>query len=83
MPMKKGIKNTATLDSPHAVPGSPGMAGGGETHQHAASGQPMVTTNQGLALGDNQNTLRAGARGPVGGLRAAREDHALRPRTHS
>ena len=50
---------------------------GGETHQRPQGDQRM-TTAQGLPLSDNQNTLRAGARGP-----ALLEDHALREKTFS
>jgi catalase len=44
---------------------------GGETHQQApemgakAEGAQMLTTNQGIRVSDNQNQLKAGARGPV------------------
>ena len=37
---------------------------GGETHQQAKDGQ-ILTTNQGLAISDNQNSLKGGARGPT------------------
>ena len=35
---------------------------GGETHQ---TSDVSLTTNQGLAISDNQNSLRAGGRGPT------------------
>ncbi|MGY6769111.1 catalase [Komagataeibacter sp. NFXK3] len=38
---------------------------GGETHQTAGGDTPVMTTQQGLAVSDDQNTLRAGARGPA------------------
>jgi catalase len=38
---------------------------GGETHQHAGDGYPSLTTQQGVVISDDQNTLRAGARGPA------------------
>ena len=38
---------------------------GGETHQIAASGDPVLTTRQGLPVADDQNTLRRGERGPA------------------
>ena len=38
---------------------------GGETHQIAASGAPVLTTNHGVAISDDQNSLRAGRRGPT------------------
>ena len=37
---------------------------GGETHQVAAEGAPRLTTQQGTVVSDDQNTLRAGERGP-------------------
>jgi catalase len=37
---------------------------GGETHQIAADGAPRLTTQQGTVVSDDQNTLRAGPRGP-------------------
>ena len=37
---------------------------GGETHQAAAEGAPRMTTQQGTVVSDDQNTLRAGERGP-------------------
>lgn len=38
---------------------------GGELHQQADSGDTLLTTNQGVPISDNQNSLKAGARGPV------------------
>ena len=47
-----------------------GIGKGGETHQripkegsHSAEGH--LTTNQGIRVSDNQNSLRSGARGPT------------------
>jgi catalase len=37
---------------------------GGETHQQADQDEVPLATNQGLAASDNQNSLRAGSRGP-------------------
>ena len=42
---------------------------GGETHQRIPksgphSGETHLTTNQGIRVSDNQNSLRSGARGP-------------------
>jgi len=42
----------------------PAKSSGGETHQ-TALGDTLLTTNQGLALSDNQNSLKAGGRGPT------------------
>ncbi|HEY1799051.1 MAG TPA: catalase [Stellaceae bacterium] len=38
---------------------------GGETHQTAGSGTDVLTTQQGTPVADDQNSLRAGARGPT------------------
>ena len=46
---------------------------GGETHQVAAEGAPRLTTQQGTVVSDDQNTLRAGERGP-----SALEDFGFR-----
>ncbi len=37
----------------------------GETHQIASGDEDVLTTNQGTAISDNQNSLKAGARGPT------------------
>jgi catalase len=39
-------------------------AAGGETHQSADGASPQLTTQQGVPVADDQNTLRAGPRGP-------------------
>ncbi len=41
------------------------LAPTGELHQPASGEHPPLTTNQGLAVADNQNSLRANARGPT------------------
>jgi catalase len=38
---------------------------GGETHQRTDADHPVLTTNHGAPIADNQNQLKAGARGPV------------------
>jgi catalase len=38
---------------------------GGETHQVAGGDVPVLTTQQGVPVADDQNTLRVGARGPT------------------
>ena len=38
---------------------------GGETHQRASESQPRLTTNHGVVVSDNQNSLRLGHRGPT------------------
>jgi catalase len=46
---------------------------GGETHQIAGEDRPSLTTQQGVVVADDQNTLRIGERGP-----AALEDFHFR-----
>jgi catalase len=48
---------------------------GGETHQ--SQGDGALTTNHGTVISDNQNSLKAGARGPV-----LLEDEILREKIH-
>jgi catalase len=51
---------------------------GGETHQMAADPSARLTTNQGLVVSDDQNSLKVGVRGPT-----ALEDFILREKiTH-
>ncbi len=38
---------------------------GGETHQQASGETPVLTTNHGVPVSDNQNSLKSGARGPT------------------
>jgi catalase len=38
---------------------------GGETHQTATDGAPVLTTQQGVPVADDQNSLKQGARGPT------------------
>jgi catalase len=41
------------------------LGAGGELHQQASNGHPQLTTNQGIPIADNQNSLRANPRGPT------------------
>ena len=41
------------------------IGSGGETHQTADATEPALTTNQGIIVADNQNSLRANPRGPT------------------
>ena len=40
-------------------------AAGGELHQFAGGEHPALTTNQGVPISDNQNSLKANPRGPT------------------
>ncbi len=45
--------------------GSTKLGASGELHQISGEGHPALTTNQGVELSDNQNSLRANSRGPT------------------
>ena len=62
-PKNKSEKNKPKKDvsANHATH----VAAGGELHQIAGAAHPALTTNQGVALSDNQNSLRANTRGPT------------------
>ena len=53
------------LEEGSAYSGEAQLAAGGELHQIAGGKHPALTTNQGVALSDNQNSLRAHPRGPT------------------
>ncbi|MFD0893748.1 catalase [Luteolibacter ambystomatis] len=55
----------ATKKTPSAPPVGASNAIPAETHQTAATNEPVLTTNQGVPVSDNQNSLKAGERGPV------------------
>jgi catalase len=65
--------NTAAAKTPARAPAKPAkipapktlIGNGGETHQQASNVATQITTNQGVPISDNQNSLKAGARGPV------------------
>ncbi len=40
-------------------------AASGEIHREGADGEPALTTNKGLVIADNQNSLKAGLGGPT------------------
>ncbi len=44
---------------------NPTRGNGGETHQRAGDGIKALTTQQGVVIADNQNSLKAGERGPT------------------
>ena len=51
----------STSPSPAAIR----TGSGGEPHQIAASDQPVLTTNHGMTISDDHNSLRAGPRGAL------------------
>ncbi|MFD0740193.1 catalase [Lysobacter koreensis] len=61
-------KKTPAKSPPAARKPAPDQAErghGDELHQHAGGTHPPLTTNQGVPLADNQNSLKAGPRGPT------------------
>src|ERR1700743_3834116 len=62
--MKTSKKKSATRAKPNARTGATEGAGG-ETHRTPSADAAVLTTNQGIPISDNQNSLKAGARGPV------------------
>jgi len=49
----------------HGSPETQNSGKGGEQHQVADGKHPVLTTNQGAPISDNQNSLKAGPRGPT------------------
>jgi len=67
---KTGARDaTGRKAKPHSkstLPAADFLVGdGGELHQVATPGQPVLTTNHGMPIGDDHNSLKAGPRGPT------------------
>ncbi|CAN5231955.1 catalase [soil metagenome] len=60
-PPSKPTRSSPKVSAKTPTKTSTGVGAGGEPHQH--SGTPL-TTNHGMRVSDDQNTLRAGVRGP-------------------
>ena len=60
MPTKKQVKTKAPRGEVKQL-----KVKGGEIHQQCEASEVPLTTNQGLAISDNQNSVRAGERGPT------------------
>ena len=59
---KRGIRTQEA--APHRT-GDASRGNGGEVHEAAGGMHPELTTNQGIPIPDNQNSLRANSRGPT------------------
>src|ERR1700722_5784493 len=59
------MKTTKHKSKPRDPKNAPKLGSGGETHQQSAPSAVPITTNQGLPISDNQNSLKAGTRGPI------------------
>ena len=57
------VKGKTAKSGPEDV--SVSVGNGGEWHQTATGDQPALTTNQGLPISYNQNSLRANPNGPT------------------
>ena len=56
----------ATKKTIHDTPKDESTTGaGGELHQTVGGDRPVLTTQQGTPVSDDQNSLRIGARGPT------------------
>jgi catalase len=79
--VKKKMTSASRTHSPKKESDGNGeseVAAGGELHQTAGGQHPPLTTNEGVPLSDNQNSLKANPRGP-----ALLEDFILREKiTH-
>jgi len=60
-----GRSKNRTQDNRSARNAKPDQAEGGELHQVKSGQHAVLTTNQGVALSDNQNSLRSNPRGPT------------------
>ncbi len=58
------MKNNIDYTDP-AKDMNPTRGTGGETHQRASDDTKALTTQQGVVIADNQNSLKAGVRGPT------------------
>jgi catalase len=62
---KSSSSGTKVKEAVPSTGGAFALGNGGELHQLADGEHPALTTNQGLALRDNQNSLRSHPRGPT------------------
>ncbi len=62
---KKRASPTSTRKRSASRPARSVLGHGGELHQQAKSGEPSLTTNQGLPIADNQNSLKSNPSGAV------------------
>jgi catalase len=66
VPTNPGIHIMAPPKKTNASPTAVAAAGnGGELHQNASAPDARTTTNHGVPLSDNQNSLKGGGRGPT------------------
>jgi catalase len=63
--MAKQSRPTTKRPAKKAAKDGSGKGNGGETHQIAEKSGLVLTTNQGVPIADNQNSLKSGVRGPT------------------
>ncbi|HEY2751005.1 catalase [Phenylobacterium sp.] len=73
MAKTNGAPTRASTSASAKVSAAASLGTGGETHQTASASDDRITTNHGVPVSDDQNSLKAGARGP-----ALLEDFVLR-----
>jgi len=64
-PRPKAQQTVATNDAAQTYTPQETKGKGGEVQQVATGDQPALTTQQGIAVSDNQNSLKIGERGPT------------------
>ncbi|QXQ05448.1 catalase [Sphingosinicellaceae bacterium] len=64
-PKTAPAKKTATPAANSLPAAAFDIGNGGEQHQVATGGQPVLTTNHGMPISDDHNSLKAGPRGPT------------------
>ena len=62
---KAGTRSGAQGAGARSDDGPTGSGNAGELHQTSGGAHPPLTTNQGVPVADNQNSLRAHPRGPT------------------
>ncbi len=62
-PIKASSTKTGAPNAP-TRPGRDVVGNGGELHQTASTPETRITTNHGVPVSDDQNSLKAGSRGP-------------------
>ncbi|ESW62607.1 MAG: catalase [Rhodobacter sp. CACIA14H1] len=64
-PMNRNVPTSDSTSGMDRVERPAQKGNGGETHQPPDAAGPRMTTGHGVPVADNQNTLRAGERGPA------------------
>ena len=59
------LPNKGKTEGIHPKEATITVGNGGEWHQTVTGSQPGLTTNQGMAISDNQNSLKASPKGPT------------------